>query len=110
MSTNILHILSGHDLLQTESDIRSEFDLSGISVESRIFKTSEDPIKVIEDLFVSHSLYNNFTKFNSYDICACQIYICMVYCVYITGYVDINWGKDYCVQQVYIDVLTLKTA
>ena len=50
---NYHHECAGHDPWQTESDIRSDFDLSGITVESRTFKTSENPIKIIEDLFVS---------------------------------------------------------
>lgn len=42
-------------MLQTESEVREEFKLAEIGVESRTFPTDGDPTTVIEDLFVSCS-------------------------------------------------------
>lgn len=39
--------------LQAEALFRSELESAGIKVESRIFKTTEDPIVAIKDLLVS---------------------------------------------------------
>ena len=44
---------------QAESSFRSELEPAGISVESRIFKTTEDPIKAIKDLLVSRQIPTN---------------------------------------------------
>ena len=41
------------DILQAESTFRNELEPAGITVESRKFKTTDDPIKHIKDLFVS---------------------------------------------------------
>ena len=38
---------------QAESSFRSELEPAGINMESRIFKTTEDPVEAIKDLFVS---------------------------------------------------------
>ena len=40
-------------IIQAESTFRSELEPAGITVESRKFKTTDDPIKHIKDLFVS---------------------------------------------------------
>ncbi len=40
--------------LQAESTFRSELEPAGITVVSRTFKTTEDPVDAIKDLFVRH--------------------------------------------------------
>ena len=51
-------------IIQTESDVREEFEEAGIEVESRIFSTDGDPTIVIEDLFVScQLLYVMYRKY-----------------------------------------------
>ena len=42
--------------LQAESSFRSELEPAGISVESQIFKTTEDPIEAIKNLLVSRQI------------------------------------------------------
>ena len=39
-------------ILQAESTFRSELEPAGITVVSRTFKTTEDPVDAIRDLFV----------------------------------------------------------
>ena len=40
-------------IFQAEDSLRKEVEPAGIIVESRTFKTNEDPINAIQDLFVS---------------------------------------------------------
>ena len=44
-------------MLQAEALIRSEFEMHNITVNSRTFKTEDDPI-LTEDLFVSYTENN----------------------------------------------------
>ena len=45
-------------IIQAESTFRSELEPAGITITSRTFKTTEDPIDAIKDLFVSNK-HNN---------------------------------------------------
>ena len=40
-------------MIQAESSFRSELESANISVESRTFQTTDDPVEHIKDLFVS---------------------------------------------------------
>ena len=40
-------------MIQTESTFRSELEPAGVTVVSRTFKTTDDPVESIKDLFVS---------------------------------------------------------
>ena len=52
--TMIMSVFFGIMLcIQTESDIREEFNHARIEVDSRTFSTDDNPTTVIEDLFVS---------------------------------------------------------
>ena len=42
---------------QTESNIRSELTLAGITVDSQVYKTDEIIIEIIKEFFVSHNLF-----------------------------------------------------
>ena len=53
-----IQVLFGFNL-QVEYSIMSEFEEAGIEVESRTFKTNQNPTDVIEDLFVSQLQTNS---------------------------------------------------
>ena len=52
---HVMHSYTYSVLLQAESTFRSELEPAGITVVSRTFKTTEDPVEAVNDLFVSHA-------------------------------------------------------